>query len=46
MTAAIVGVRSPEQVMGIIGAMDFRLTPEEITEVEAFRQKSTLTAIS
>lgn len=46
VTAAIVGVRSPEQVAGIIGAMDFRLTPEEITEVEVFRQKSTLTAIS
>jgi len=46
VTAAIVGVRSPEQVAGIIGAMDFRLTPEETTEIEAFRQKSTLTAIS
>jgi aryl-alcohol dehydrogenase-like predicted oxidoreductase len=46
VTAAIVGVRSPEQVTGIIGAMDFRLTPEEIAEIEAFRQKRMLTAIS
>jgi aryl-alcohol dehydrogenase-like predicted oxidoreductase len=35
VTAAIVGARNPKQVEGIIGAMDFRLTPEEIAEVEA-----------
>jgi aryl-alcohol dehydrogenase-like predicted oxidoreductase len=46
VTAAIVGVRSPEQAAGIIGAMDFRLTPQEIAEIEAFRQKRMLTAIS
>ena len=34
VTAAIVGARNGKQVDGIIGAMDFRLTPEEITEVE------------
>ena len=34
VTGAIVGIRTPAQVDGIIGALDFRLTPEEITEVE------------
>ncbi len=34
VTGAIVGARSPKQVEGIIGAMDFRLTPQEIAEVE------------
>ena len=34
VTAAIVGARNPKQVEGIIGAMEFRLTPEEIAEVE------------
>jgi aryl-alcohol dehydrogenase-like predicted oxidoreductase len=34
VTGAIVGARNPKQVDGIIGAMDFRLTPTEIAEVE------------
>lgn len=34
VTGAIVGARSPKQVDGITGAMDFRLTPEEVAEVE------------
>lgn len=34
VTGAIVGARNAQQVDGIIGAMDFRLTPEEIAEVE------------
>ena len=34
VTGAIVGARNAKQVDGIIGAMDFRLTPQEITEVE------------
>lgn len=38
VTAAIVGVRSPEQVSGVIGALDFRLSTEEIAEIAAFRQ--------
>jgi aryl-alcohol dehydrogenase-like predicted oxidoreductase len=33
VTAAIVGVRSPEQVDGVIGAAEFRLTPEEISRI-------------
>jgi len=34
VTGAIVGARNARQVDGIIGAMDFRLTPQEIAEVE------------
>lgn len=36
VTAAIVGVRSPEQVAGVIGAVDFRLSPREIEEIAEF----------
>jgi aryl-alcohol dehydrogenase-like predicted oxidoreductase len=35
VTGAIVGARQARQVDGIIGAMDFRLTPAEIAEIEA-----------
>jgi len=35
VTAAIVGARNPRHVEGIIGAMEFRLTPQEVAEVEA-----------
>ncbi|MDC0712524.1 aldo/keto reductase [Stigmatella sp. ncwal1] len=34
VTAAIVGARSPEQVDGFVGAMDFRLSAEEVRHVE------------
>ncbi len=34
VTGAIVGARNAKQVDGIIGAMEFRLTPQEIAEVE------------
>jgi aryl-alcohol dehydrogenase-like predicted oxidoreductase len=37
ITAAIVGMRSAEQVDGVIGAMEFRLTAEEIAEIDAAR---------
>ncbi len=37
VTAAIVGIRSPAQVDGVIGAADFRLTAAEIAEIDAFR---------
>jgi aryl-alcohol dehydrogenase-like predicted oxidoreductase len=33
VTAAIVGMRSAEQVKGVIGALDFRLTADEIAQV-------------
>lgn len=35
VTGAIVGARNPEQIDGIIGAGDFRLSNEEIAEIEA-----------
>lgn len=37
VTAAIVGMRSPKQVDGVIGAIDFRLSSAEIEEIEKFR---------
>jgi aryl-alcohol dehydrogenase-like predicted oxidoreductase len=33
VTGAIAGARSPAQVEGFIGAMDFRLSPEEVEDV-------------
>jgi aryl-alcohol dehydrogenase-like predicted oxidoreductase len=37
ITAAIVGMRSAAQVQGVIGALEFRLSAEEISEIDAFR---------
>jgi aryl-alcohol dehydrogenase-like predicted oxidoreductase len=37
ITAAIVGMRSAEQVNGVIGALEFRLTPDEIAEIDRAR---------
>ncbi len=39
VTGAIVGLRSPKQLEGVIGAADFRLSPEEIGEIEAFTRQ-------
>jgi aryl-alcohol dehydrogenase-like predicted oxidoreductase len=39
VTGAIVGVRNREQVAGVIGAMDFRLSENEINEIETFAQR-------
>jgi aryl-alcohol dehydrogenase-like predicted oxidoreductase len=36
VTAAIVGMRSAKQVDGVIGALEFRLSPEEISDIENF----------
>jgi len=36
VTAAIVGMRSAKQVEGVIGAAEFRLSPEEVAEIETF----------
>jgi aryl-alcohol dehydrogenase-like predicted oxidoreductase len=36
VTAAIVGGRNPEQVEGIVGAADFRLSDEEIDGIDRF----------
>jgi aryl-alcohol dehydrogenase-like predicted oxidoreductase len=38
VTGAIVGVRSREQVAGVIGATDFRLSEDEINEIRTFIQ--------
>lgn len=38
VTAAIVGMRSADQVEGIIGAMEFRLSEAEIQEIAEFRK--------
>ncbi len=37
ITAAIVGIRTPEQVEGIRGALEFRLSETEIQEIDSFR---------
>ena len=37
VTGAIVGMRSAKQVDGVIGAADFRLSAEEIAEIDQFR---------
>jgi aryl-alcohol dehydrogenase-like predicted oxidoreductase len=37
VTAAIVGMRSASQVDGVIGAAEFRLSNEELSEIERFR---------
>ena len=36
VTGAIVGARRPEQVRGVLGAAEFRLSPRELNEIEAF----------
>ena len=41
VTGAIVGLRSPKQVDGVIGAADFRLTPGEVNEIAQFLRDNT-----
>ncbi len=41
VTGAIVGLRRPEQVAGVIGAAEFRLEPAEMEEIESFMQSET-----
>jgi aryl-alcohol dehydrogenase-like predicted oxidoreductase len=43
VTAAIVGMRSAEQAKGVLGALEFRLAPEEIAEIDAFRKGTPVT---
>jgi aryl-alcohol dehydrogenase-like predicted oxidoreductase len=38
VTAAIVGMRSAGQAQGVMGALEFRLSAEEIAEIDRFRQ--------
>ncbi|MGA7236029.1 MAG: aldo/keto reductase [Bryobacteraceae bacterium] len=40
VTAAIVGMRSAEQARGVLGALEFRLSDEEIVEIERFRESA------
>ncbi len=40
VTGAIVGLRSPGQVAGVIGAAEFRLSADEIAEIAAFQAKN------
>ena len=44
VTGAIVGMRSPQQVDGVIGAADFRLSQDEIQQIETFIKHSEVTA--
>lgn len=44
VTGAIVGMRSAQQVDGVIGALDFRLSPDEIAEIEQFRTAAPVSA--
>jgi aryl-alcohol dehydrogenase-like predicted oxidoreductase len=46
VTAAIVGMRSADQVTGAVGALDFRLTDSEIQEIAAFRQGQLARSVS
>jgi aryl-alcohol dehydrogenase-like predicted oxidoreductase len=40
VTAAITGMRRPDQVPGVIGALSFRLTDAEAAEIETFQKQS------
>ena len=40
VTAAIVGMRSAAQVEGVIGALEFRLSADEIAEIETFQRQN------
>lgn len=40
VTAAIVGLRRADQVQGVIGALDFRLSPDEIGKIEVFFEQA------
>lgn len=42
VTGAIVGMRSPEQVDGVIGALEFRLSESEIGEIEGHKNSRVL----
>jgi aryl-alcohol dehydrogenase-like predicted oxidoreductase len=44
VTAAIVGIRRPDQVSGIAGALEFRLSAAEIDELERFQAAQSATA--
>jgi aryl-alcohol dehydrogenase-like predicted oxidoreductase len=39
VTAAIVGIRRPDQVAGVAGALQFNLSPEELSELAKFQNE-------
>lgn len=41
VTAAIVGLRSPKQLDGVIGAVEFRLTEDEVAEIAKYQARRT-----
>jgi len=45
VTAAIVGMRSAEQAKGVLGALEFRLSPEEIGRIDGFRKSAATSAV-
>lgn len=44
ITGAIVGLRTPSQVPGVIGALKYRLKSEEMAEIEAFLKSEMMPA--
>ena len=45
VTAAIVGMRSARQVEGVMGALEFRLSPDEVEEIAGFRSRQKAAAM-
>jgi aryl-alcohol dehydrogenase-like predicted oxidoreductase len=45
VTAAIVGVRDPDQVQGVAGALEFRLDVRELEEIENFQKRQQAAAV-
>jgi aryl-alcohol dehydrogenase-like predicted oxidoreductase len=45
VTAAIVGLRSAGQVEGVVGALEFRLSPDELEEIAGFRSRQKAAAM-
>jgi aryl-alcohol dehydrogenase-like predicted oxidoreductase len=45
VTGAIVGMRSAAQVDGVIGAAEFRLSPNEVSEIERYLQETPVGAV-
>jgi aryl-alcohol dehydrogenase-like predicted oxidoreductase len=46
VTGAIVGMRSPKQVEGVVGAADFRLSTAEVEEIAKFLRENTAAAVA
>ncbi len=44
VTAAIVGMRSAEQAKGVLGALEFRLSADELSEIDRARQSASSAA--